>query len=136
MTDADQSRALSQEASHFHACLFHRPADAATIERYAAAHRHWFADESASRLVTRIVERRLDAEAIEFALRRRGTGRELTRKLQIVCYLVEVRAAYLTQFINLETSRSKAWAALVRATCGALWKLSKGEYMVRRHGLL
>jgi hypothetical protein len=127
---------LSEEARYFHASLFHRPADDTTIARYTAAHRHLFPDDSPSHLVTQIVTRRLDAEAIEFALRRRGRGPELTRKLQIVCYLVEVRSTYLTEFVNLHASRVRAWTTLTGATLGAIWKLCKGEYTIRRHGLL
>lgn len=128
--------ALAEEARYFHACLFHRPADDVTVARYAAAHRQWFADEAPSRVIARIVSRRLDAEAVEFALRRRGQGRELTRKLRIVCYVVEARAAYLTEFVNLTASRPRAWSALTGASIGAMWKLCKGEYTIRRHGLL
>jgi hypothetical protein len=87
-------------------------------------------------MITRIVERGLDAEAIEFALRRRGRGSELTRKLQIASYLAESRAPYLDQFVNLEPSRLRAWTTLTAATLGTLWKLCKGEYLIRRHELL
>jgi hypothetical protein len=127
---------LAKEARYFHACLFHRPADDATIERYAAAHRQWFADDAPSPLIARILSHSLDAEAVEFALRRRGRGRELTRKLRIVCYVVEARAAYMNEFVNLRASRPRAWGALTAATVAALWKACQGEYTVRRHGLL
>ncbi|HEX3878679.1 MAG TPA: hypothetical protein VHW24_16945 [Bryobacteraceae bacterium] len=128
--------ALAAEARHLHRCLFHCAPDALTVERYANAHRCWWPNESPSPLLTRIVERNLDAEAVEFALRRRGHGEVLTRKLQIVCYLAESRAAYLHRFINFEASRARAWNALASATLLASWKLVKGEYAVRRHGLL
>lgn len=124
------------EAHHFHICLFRRPPDALTVDRYAAAHRELFASAQDPPWIARIVERRLDAEAIEFALRRRGRGRELTHKLQILCYLAECRAAYLPQFVNLHRSRSRAWLALAAATIGGAWKLCKGELAIRRHGLL
>jgi hypothetical protein len=87
-------------------------------------------------MIACIVERGLDAEAIEFALRRRSRGSELTRKLQILSYLAESRAPYLDQFVNLKPSRLRAWTTLVTATLGAVWKLCKGEYLIRRHGLL
>src|SRR5215472_13723578 len=131
---------LKTEARYLHRCLFHREADELTVARYEAAHCQLFPGEPSSPTIDRIVEQRLDAEAIEFALRRRGVrsklGRELTRKLQIVSYLAEARATYLDQFVNLEPSRASAWAKLATATFGALWKLFKGEYLIRRHGLL
>jgi SAM-dependent methyltransferase len=128
--------AYPTEARHFHACLFHRQPDEQTVARYEAAYRQLFANDPPSPAIARIVARRLDAEAIEFALRRRGRARELTRKLQILSYLAEARTPYLDQFVNLETSRVRAWATLAAATLGAAWKLCKGEYLIRRHGLL
>jgi SAM-dependent methyltransferase len=128
--------AYPSEARHFHRCLFRREPDELTVARYEAAHRQLFPGEPSSPMIARIVERRLDAEAIEFALRRRGRARELTRKLQTLSYLAEARASYLDQFVNLEPSRAGAWAKLATATFGALWKLFKGEYLIRRHGLL
>jgi len=87
-------------------------------------------------VVAKVVARKLDAEAVEFALRRRGKGRELARKMQILCYLVEVRPEYLERFVNSETSRRRAWAAVGGATLLSAWTLLKGEYLIRRHGLL
>jgi hypothetical protein len=127
---------LTDEGRYFHTCLFGRPPDDMTIRRYEAAHRELFASASEPPWIGRIVERRLDAEAIEFALRRRGLGSELTRKFQILCYLAESRAVYLPQFVNFHPSRSRAWSALSAVTFGAAWKLCKGEFAIRRHGLL
>jgi SAM-dependent methyltransferase len=140
LSSARSAQPLPEEARHFHASLFHRLPDTLTVERYESAHHHLFPNAPPSPEITRIVERRLDAEAIEFALRRHSPRRELscqlTRKLQIVSYLAESRAPYLNQFVNLETSRPRAWARLATATLAAAWKLCKGEYLIRRHGLL
>jgi len=99
---------------------------------------------AASPVVARVVAQRLDAEAVEFALRRRGTrggvpgepGRDLARRMQILCYLVEVQPAYMGEFVDRESSPGRAWAALAGATLRSAWKLLKGEYLVRRHGLV
>jgi len=121
-----------------HAYLFRAPLDAVTVARYEAALREMGA--AGSPVVARVVVRRLDAEAVEFALRRRGLlgdqGRDLARRMQILCYLVEVQPAYLGEFINAEKSRARAWTALAGATLRSAWKRVKGEYLVRRHGLL
>jgi hypothetical protein len=127
---------LADEARHLHACLFQLPLDPIVISRYEAAHRQLFADEAQSVVVATVVARRLDAEAVEFALRRRGAGRQLTRKLQVICYLVEVRSAYYSQFVNTGSSRLRAVASLLAATLSCAWKRLKGEYLVRRHGLV
>jgi hypothetical protein len=171
---ADVTPSLSEEARHLHGCLFHRPLDAVVMARYQAALEVGYAlacpseVNSSAQVISTVVARRLDAEAVEFALRRRGMGRELARRLQILCYLVEVRPDYLSEFVNLEAphgakadgtvcptseitpgvsvaqavspaasgSARAAWAALLWATLHSGWKLLKGEYLVRRHGLV
>jgi hypothetical protein len=158
---ADRTPSLAEEARHLHACLFRAPLNAVAVARYEAALREMDAAASpavssvvssaspvvanvASNVVTNVVAKvvalRLDAEAVEFALRRRGPcgnpGGDLARRMQILCYLVEVQPAYLGEFINVESSRGRAWAALLRATLRSAWKLVKGEYLVRRHGLV
>lgn len=166
---ADVTPSLAEEARHLHACLFHRPLDAVVIARYQAALEVGYAlacpseVNSSAQVISTVVARRLDAEAVEFALRRRGLGRELARRMQILCYLVEVRPDYLSEFVNLDRSRDApppasfaphgtarvserttatggfaraAWAALLMATLRSGWKLLKGEYLVRRHGLV
>jgi hypothetical protein len=131
---ADVAPSLAEEARHLHSCLFRRPLDAVVIARYEAALQEMGAADSP--LVAKVVAQRLDAEAVEFALRRRGLGRELARRMQVLCYLVEVRPEYFSKFINLDRSRGRAWAALLWATLVSGWKLLKGEYLVRRHGLV
>ena len=133
---ANRTPPLAEEARHLHACLFRKPLEAAVIVRYEAAHRALFADQPPSPLVATVVAKHLDAEAVEYALRRRGLGGELTRKMQMVCYLVEARRAYFSEFVAIESSRAGAWTALLAATCSSLWKLLKGEYLIHRHGLL
>jgi SAM-dependent methyltransferase len=136
LSSTQGTQPLAQEAQHFHSRLFHCDPDTLTIERYVSAHHQLFPNDAPSPAIAKIVKRRLDVEAIEFALRRRPNGRELTRKLQIVSYLAESRAPYLRHFVNLRPSRLRAWAALATATLTAFWKRSKGEYLIRRHGLL
>jgi hypothetical protein len=205
---ADVTPSPAEEARHLHASLFHKPLDAVVIARYQAALEVGYAlacpgeVNLSGQVVSTVVARRLDAEAVEFALRRRGLGRELTRRMQILCYLVEVRPDYLSEFVNLESlhdahtqasfaphgtarvserttamgkaklgeeshpqsveagtvrptaestphvvvaqavspatsgSAAAAWAALLCATLRSGWKLLKGEYLVRRHGLV
>ena len=126
---------LAEEAKYLHAALFGGEADALTVARYEAAHARLFAGDTPSETMATVIERRLDVEAVEFALRRRESGVELTRKVRILCYFAEARAAHLAEFVNLEPSRTRAWTALAAALLRVPWKLAKGEYAIRRHGL-
>jgi len=126
---------LAAEARYLYAALFPRQPDPLVVERYCEAHRLLFPDRPASPLVARIVERRLDAEAIEYALRRQPEGRELTRKLQILSYLAETRPAGQDEFVNRRDRRGVAMLAVAGAALRSAWKRLKGELLVRRHGL-
>jgi len=126
---------LDEEALYLHRSLFGGTPDPVTIERYAAAHRKLFPSDTGSPLLARMVSRGLDVEAVEFALRRRGAGSELTRRIQILSYLVEARARYQHYFVSIEPDRGTAVLELAAAVIRSSWKFAKGEYLVRRHGL-
>lgn len=133
---SDRIPTLVEEVHYLHGYLFRVPLDADVVRRYEAAHRTLFPDEETSLPVHRVITRRLDVEAVEFALRRRRSGAQLTRKIQILCYLVEVRAAYQPHFVTTKPERARAAFSLLAAVAGTVWKFCKGEYLVRRHGLL
>jgi len=126
---------LAEEALYLHHSLFGGTPEPVIIERYAAAHRKLFPADAGSALLARIVSRGLDVEAVEFALRRRGAGSELTRRIQVLSYLVEARARYQHYFVSTEPGRGGAVVELAAAVIRSAWKLAKGEYLVRRHGL-
>jgi hypothetical protein len=126
---------LADEARFLHNSLFSEPLDEKIVERYQAAHRSLFPNESLP-TVARIVALRLDVEAVEFALRRRHACPELTRKIQILSYLVEVRAAYQDDFVATKREPVRATFVLLWRTLGSAWKLVKGECLVRFYGLL
>ncbi len=126
---------LADEARFLHDSLFSKPLDEKIVERYQAAHRSLFPNESPG-TVARIVALGLDVEAVEFALRRRHACPELTRKIQILSYLVEVRAAYQNDFIARKREPVRAILVLLWRIPSAAWKLVKGECLVRFYGLL
>lgn len=136
VTGSSLPASLEDEARYLHDCFFSVPLDPSVIARYEAAHHEMFPNDRPSSIVSRVMEGKLDAEAVEFALRRRGAGRELTVKIHILCYIVEVRSNYLSEFVNMESRRARGAVELVDMTLQTAWKFVKGEYLVRRHGLL
>jgi len=126
---------LADEARFLHASLFSRPLDEEIVQRYEAAHHALFPKETPG-AVARIVALRLDVAAVEFALRRRHACPELSRKIQILSYLVEVRADYQADFIATRREPVRAILVLLWRILGAGWKLVKGECLVRFYGLL
>jgi hypothetical protein len=129
---------LEREVSYLHRQFFHSAPPPEVIQRYIAANRLCMPapDESARRLISTVVSRRLDSEAIELVLRLRRRSPILTKKIQILFYLVEVRSAYYTYFLCHGSSVSRAAVELFASVTQTCWKLIKGAYLVRRHGLV
>jgi hypothetical protein len=135
---ADDRQALESEVRHFHALFFHRPLPGPVVDRYVAANHLCFPvlDPKAREMVATIVARRLDAEAIELALRLRKGNRVLTRKIQILFYLVEVRSEYYGDFINRLPGWWRAVLRLFGAVVRTAWKGATGLYLVWRYGFV
>ena len=128
---------LKEEAEHLHRCFFHRPLPPVVADRYAAAHRHVFGEHATTPdYVRTLVARKLDAEAIEYALRLRRQQNELMVRIQILFYLLEVRADYFEHFVATQPGRVRAWTSLAGAVLRSAWKMGKGEILLRRYGLV
>lgn len=125
--------ALYREADHLHYCLFSRPISKKTREWYVRAHEFVISnnfEEGRSRTVTRVVENRLDAEAVEFALRNPLNPHPLSKKLQVLVYLTEIQREYYADFVNETQSTFRALIALFTCTCRSVYKRIKGVLLV------
>jgi hypothetical protein len=134
----DDRSALEREATYFHALFFRKPIPDVVIQRYVAANILCFPapDTRDSKMVETIVGRRLDAEAIELAMRLRHGSDLLTRKIQILFFLVEVRSAYYGYFVNQTPGLWRAVIRLLVSLVQTAWKGGKGCYLVWRYGFV
>ena len=128
---------LRQEVEYFYHCLFGGDAPPELIAYYLDAHeilldlRDLPADQL--RTVHDIVEKKLDAAAIEPWLRCKGSRHALSAKLLLIAYLVECGAGRQPgQFQHI----SSGWVALVSAALGGFVGLLRGRYLKARHGLI
>jgi hypothetical protein len=134
---SDEPDLLEREATYFHSLFFPGPIPDAVIRRYVAANALFPApDARDSRMVETIVTHRLDAEAIELAMRLRHGSDVLTRKIQVLFFLVEVRSAYYGYFVNQTPGLWRAVIRLVASSVQTAWKGCKGCYLVWRHGFV
>lgn len=122
---------LEKEADWLHRCVFGTGLAPHVAERYVAAHAHLHLATDVD--VARIVERQLDAEAIEFFLRRRAPGNALTQKLRTLLYLVEIEADHYRHFVRHEGSFWSSLPWLVLSPLRSVLKLVKGRWLARRH---
>ena len=134
----DDRSALEREATYLHALFFRKPIPDVVIQRYVAANILCFPapDMRDSKMVETIVAHRLDAEAIELAMRLRHGRDLLTRKIQILFFLVEVRSAYYGYFVNQTPGLWRAVIRLLVSLVQTAWKGGKGCYLVWRYGFV
>ena len=126
---------LCREAEFFHERIFGQPIPDEIRARYVRANGMLLKDTEAVRQVriNLILERSMDVEAIEFALRRRAPQNLLTKKLLILCYLAESRSDYYTRFVNEQEKSYRAYLELSVSTLRSLYKLLKGRWLIWRY---
>lgn len=129
--------ALHAEAKWLHRALFNCPPHESLLTHYAEAMQHILlqADPAQSLTVQKIVQYRLDAEAVELALRQ-PIPHLLTRKLHALALLAEATEGYHIYFTNRRATRPAAFATLAAAVVRTMFKKLQGWYLVWRHELV
>lgn len=129
---------LLNEAEFFHQAIFGCSVPTDIREAFVLANQMLLKDVGNATQVNidLILERSLDVEAIEFALRRRNPQNLLTKKLLILCYLTESRGAYFTTFVNEQYRPARAFIKLSFATFRSVYKLVKGQCLIRIYGIV
>lgn len=94
-------------------------------------------DATDAPLIHALLEKGWDIEACEYAWRMRDKANALSKRVQILCYLLEVRRAYFEDFVQTTSTPLRAWLGLGVALPRAAWKLVKGRFLLwrLRHGL-
>lgn len=107
---------LERECRHLYSCFFKRYPPDKLVEEYVRAHMELVAlrDYPAEDAVTigKILDKRLNAVAIEPWLRRKGNRHALTRKLLLIAYLAESGGAH-EEFCRTPAGRIRGWATLL-----------------------
>jgi hypothetical protein len=103
------------------------------VDAYRRAHAVVFsaAPAEAARF-TEAVRRGWDLEALELALRLRDKDNALTKKVNILFYLMETRPEGFPLFVNTDRAPLRAWMRLTAETLRSAYKLLKGWVLLRR----
>ncbi|MCC6805856.1 MAG: hypothetical protein IT381_00415 [Deltaproteobacteria bacterium] len=125
---------LAEEGRYLARFLFAAPLAEAVIDHYVAAHVHLFTGAITRPVdVAKIVERRLDAEAVELVLRRRDPMNALSQKMQILVYVAEARRELYPLFVSEHARPFTAFVRLAWGVVRAAYKLVKGRYLLSAH---
>ena len=126
---------MASECSYLYRGLFGRAPSAHVVERYVAAHAILDLEPRVGEPeidTSALVRAGLDAEAIEFRLRRRDPQNALTRKLRTLLYIAEIEPENYRFFVR---DSGRLWSSIpdfLWAPVRSLWKLWRGGRQLRR----
>ena len=96
-------------------------------------------DDSSDNLkvnIQKIIEYKLDVEAIEYYLRIKFQNNILSKKIHALLYLVEVRGEFFDDFHVKKNSFVTGFFALASYTLRSLYKFFKGMMLVKYYGII
>ena len=124
---------LRAQANYLHRALFGRDAPDEVRRQYASVLQRAALSEIPRCDLARLIERNIDLEAVEFALRRRNPANSLTQRFRVLCYLAEARPEYFHRFVNESPARVAGPLTLGFLTLRSLYKLAKGRVLLWIH---
>jgi hypothetical protein len=130
-----QTDRLRVEANHIHRALFGHDAPEEVQRQYASALEAAPLADWPPINLERLIERGVDLEALELALRRSRRRNALTQRFQVLCYLAEVRPDNIGRFVNERCRRPAGWLILGLHLLRSLYKLAKGRRLMRVHDI-
>jgi hypothetical protein len=131
---ADMAR-YRAEARAIHRTLFGRDAPERLQQQYARAIAPSPLADWPRLDLERLLERGVDLEALELALRRSHRVNALTQRFHVVCYLAEAQPENFARFINERRHPLTGWLILGWHGLRSLYKLHKGRRLMQIHGL-
>lgn len=131
-------RHLEKEIQYFYHEIWGRDPDSITIERYINAHEklNLIHDRKQQDMIDLILDRKLNAEAIEFFLRTKNQNNLLTRKWVILFFLSECISDNYERFFISRKASFRGWIRIVFALLHTATSYLRGWWLVRRYGLV
>lgn len=105
------------------------------VEAYLRAHAVVFPSpptDKAAAVAAEALRRGWDLEALEFALRLGGKENALSKKVNILFYVLEASPGHFDEFVNMREATLRGWMALTGAVLRSAWLLAKGRFLLWR----
>jgi hypothetical protein len=131
--EPEELERLRAQANYLHRALFGREAPDEVRWQYARVLHRAALVETPRCDLARLMEREVDVEAMEVALRRRNPSNSLTQRFRVLCYLTEARPEYFDRFVNETPALVVGTLTLWFLTLRSLYKLAKGDFLVWVH---
>ena len=129
---------LFRESDFLHRAIFKSPITEKLALRYGEMHQHLFLHVPfrLQESLRRIMEKRLDVEAVEVALRNKKSPHLLSQKMQALAYLAEATEGYYGYFVNESESRVPGFLTVAYQVLRTAYKKAKGKLLVWRYRLV
>lgn len=124
---------LRAEANQLHRALFGGDAPTDVQAQYEGAIAGHALAGFPSADLSPLIERGVDVEALEIALRRINPVNALTQRVHVLCYLVEARPEYFDRFMAERASFARGLVTLALHSLRSAHKLVKGRWLIRIH---
>ncbi|MDZ4726973.1 MAG: hypothetical protein SH817_12505 [Leptospira sp.] len=86
--------------------------------------------------IQKIIQKKINPEAVEFAMRIKFRDNLLTKKIQILTYIIESRKEYNGLFNNFNNRFFFGFALLIFMTMRSIFLYFTGRYLISRHHLI
>lgn len=123
---------LVSEARTLHRFVFNSDVPQDVSEKYVMSHDYYLTEATDKDLLwmKRALQRGLDLEALEIALRIIKKNHILVRKIKILVYISESFTAYYGAFVNERSQRRNAFAILSFHLIRSVYKFLKGTFLL------
>jgi hypothetical protein len=128
---------LEREAFFLCKCFFSADPGPQLVDRYVAAHTviPIARSENSIALMHTLLEKKLNAEAVEYVLRLKNPDNVLTWKVQILHYLCEAERKHWQDFYTQSDSVTRGIISLTWSFSRTIKLWLQGNFILRRHHL-
>lgn len=133
-------KSLENEVQYLAHFFFKKEVNDLTVKRYQSANETIFSETldlaRQQSHVDKLVNAKVDLEAIEYAWRIKNQENILSKKMQILFYLLESNSDFYPTFINPQDSHYKGIFSLITALFTSIYKLLKGKLLLGHYEIL
>ena len=133
---SESENLIEKECLMIHKILFGQaPPSAKIITLYKSLNTIYFNNSQSLQLTQKLVNKKTDLEAIEYALRIKNNNNILTKKFRSLTFICEGHHEYYTFFVNDKDASLKSFLLLTFIPFRAIFMLIKGKMLIKIYGI-
>jgi len=134
-------QSLTEEANFLYRALFNKRPSESLTKRFLLSHNSMFLkpDLAQQSTLNKIINLKLDAEAIELSFRRKYNGEKkhlITQKLHTISYLAEFESQHFEDYVNETDNLLIGFISGINMVLRTIAKAQKGNRLIKRYKLV